>query len=459
MFAPQQYPGIPGPPYCQYIPNPFMTPQIPSMIPNMQQDTGEKRNWSPNTNTSPSTLNEEKRKRNESGDLENRESSGPDEKKEPTMTDLKTYMDAIMARLNTTATKIDISSLNDRISAQNIEIEQIKVKMQKHDDEMKNLQTIIDEEVAASLSRKLQTADGGTRMTTNNMAANGNDRSQNTTSTRRNLIIEGLKGESDDEMCSELIRICAVIKITVYRRDIENIVRYKRCDETSTKPGPVNVTVSRIGLCDTILRKKNGLKDNDDTQGIYINADESFEVRKAKSTLRKVSKMGLPIEIRHDRIQVDNIWYTTSDIEKIPVKYMPLVEDDLGATGGAVGGESQPMKDKRDEQSTKDKLPSKTLTSPGKRRLIYRGEKMRITKAGLVFSGPTAYISNMSYAPITVDDIPHDTNEEAYQYKKAKTHGCDGLAEALKEMENVYKIRKEGGGHYYNRRMEGKCPL
>ena len=40
------------------------------------------------------------------------------------MQGFKTYMDAIMARLNTTATKVDISSINDKIVAQNLEIEQ-----------------------------------------------------------------------------------------------------------------------------------------------------------------------------------------------------------------------------------------------------------------------------------------------------------------------------------------------
>ena len=70
---------------------------------------------------------------------------------------------------------------------------------------------------------------------------------------------------------------------------------------------------------------------------------------------------------------------------------------------------------------------------------------MRITKAGLLFSGPTAYISNMSYAPILVDGIPHDSNEEAHQYKKAKTHGLDELAEAIHNMENSYEIKKDGG--------------
>ena len=89
------------------------------------------------------------------------------------MTDLKTAMDAILTRLNTTATKVDVATINDKITAQNCEIEQLKTKMQKHEDKMKKMQSIIDEGVAASLHRKLQTADQTTRMTTSNMAESG----------------------------------------------------------------------------------------------------------------------------------------------------------------------------------------------------------------------------------------------------------------------------------------------
>ena len=68
---------------------------------------------------------------------------------------------------------------------------------------------------------------------------------------------------------------------------------------------------------------------------------------------------------------------------------------------------------------------------------------MRITKARLLFSGPSAFISNMSHAPIKVGAIDHDSNEEAYQYTKAKDHGCDVLAQAVLEMEDSHQIQRE----------------
>ena len=427
MFAPQQYPGLQPQAYCQYLPAPFMPQQMTPLLPNNQQDVREKRNLSPTTPISPTAISEEKRRRNQSGDDIDSDSVS----KEPTMTDLKTYMDAIMARLNTTATKIDIASINDKITAQNLEIDQLKSRMQKHDEEMKKLQTTIDEGVAARLHRNLESADLRTRLTTTNMAASDPERSKFTTSTRTNLIIEGLEGDMEEEMIANVIKICASIKITIYASEIEAVTRYKRRDENSKKPGPVNVTLSRALLRDTILRKKNGLKDVPAMQGIFINADEPLEVRKGKSILRKIARnvksMGESIEIRHDRIEIDGVWYTVRDIDRIPDKYKPIDEEDMGAVGG----------DELKPDSTKSE------TAIRKRRLIKRGEKMRITKAGLLFSGPTAYISNMAYAPIKVGDTPHDSNEEAYQYRKAKDHGCDGLAEAILHMEDTHEIKRE----------------
>ena len=432
MFTLQQFASMQTPAYCQFLPNPYMTPQIPAMIPNANQDTREKRFLSPTTLISPTAINDEKRRRNEGGDTDD---NGSDSTKEPTMLDLKTYMDALMARLNTTATKVDISAINDKITAQNVEIDQLKSRMQKHDEDIKKLQTIVDEGVAASLNRKLRSADDTTRMITTNMVAEGQDRSRAQSSKRRNLIIEGLTGNTEDEMCAALIHVYDSIGLTMYKSDIEIITRYKRRDEKATKPGPVNVTIARIGLRDNILRNKKELYGIPEMQGVFINADESLETRKAKSTLRKVSRnvkiMGHPIEIRHDRIQLDVRWYTTNDIDEIPVKFIPMEEGELGAVGGLP----------RNSNTEQDK--EKALPSGSKGKLIKKGEKMRITKAGFLFSGPTAYISNMAYTPIKVGDVPHDTNEEAYQYRKCKDHGCDTLAEAILSMDDAHQIKRE----------------
>ena len=404
-------------------------PQVPTQIPTFQQVQGEKRILSPNA-TPPNKTQDDKRQRNGSTDMEEGLSTTESDQG-PTMTDLKTAMDAILTRLNTTATKVDIASINDKIMAQNLEIDQLKTKMGKHEEDMKKLQSLFDESVAANLNRKPESADRRPRMQTNNMASTSPNRYPNQQSKRRNLIIEGLGGESEEDMCVKLIELCESIDVTLYKSEIEYITRFKRREGSVKRPGPVLVTISRIVVRDNILCKKNVLKDMEGKEGIFINADETLDVRRAKSTLRKVARItkqqGIEIEFRHDRIFIEGVWYTTDDVNKIPSKYMPLNEDDRGAVGG------------KDKDLAENPIPGMEK----REQLIKRGEKMRITKVGLCFSGPTAYPSNMHYAPIAVKDKVHDSNEQCFQYDKAKEHGCDELAETIKGLDDPYEIKRE----------------
>ena len=297
MFATAQYPGLQQPTgYCQFVPAPFLPTQVQPQIPTFQQ--GEKRLLSPNAIISPTATKEDKRLRNGSGEPEDKMSTS-DSEQEPTMSDLKTAMDAILARLGTTATKVDIASINDKITAQNVEIDQIKTKMVKQEEDLKKLQSLFDGTVAANLNRKPETAEGEPPML--NMAPAGPNRSENASSKQRNLIIEGLGGNTEDDMCGEFIKVCASIDVTLYRNEIEYITRYKRRADSDMKPGPVLVTITRTLLRNNILKKKRGLLQVEGMGSIFINADETLEIRRAKSMLRKVARItqqqGVNIEV------------------------------------------------------------------------------------------------------------------------------------------------------------------
>ena len=77
--------------------------------------------------------------------------------------------------------------------------------------------------------------------------------------------------------------------------------------------------------------------------------------------------------------------------------------------------------------------------------LINPGKKMRITKYGLLFSGPTAYQSNLYKAPIQFHQKDYTTNEHAFQCKEAERHDKKDLAEALKDIPTAYEVKIEGG--------------
>ena len=77
--------------------------------------------------------------------------------------------------------------------------------------------------------------------------------------------------------------------------------------------------------------------------------------------------------------------------------------------------------------------------------LIQPGEKMQMTEYGLLFSGPTAYPSNLFKTPIQFQKKDYTSNEQAFQCTKATRHEKNEIAEALKQMTSSYEIKIEGG--------------
>ena len=67
---------------------------------------------------------------------------------------------------------------------------------------------------------------------------------------------------------------------------------------------------------------------------------------------------------------------------------------------------------------------------------------MRVTSAGLLFSGPTAYPSNLFKAPATSDD--KNSNEQTYKFTKAEKHATGELAQSLMELTDTWEIKNEG---------------
>ena len=91
---------------------------------------------------------------------------------------------------------------------------------------------------------------------------------------RRNLIIEGQKSESDPDVISGVLAISVAIGVTFYAKEIEQVIRLNRRDDTKKRPRPVLVTVSRAVLPDNIFRKKGDLSKVRGMEQMFVNADE-----------------------------------------------------------------------------------------------------------------------------------------------------------------------------------------
>ena len=70
--------------------------------------------------------------------------------------------------------------------------------------------------------------------------------------------------------------------------------------------------MKRAVLRDNILKSKWALMEDPDMSGIFINADETKEVRIAKSILRKTAynakQDGIEVEYRHNKVKIAETW-------------------------------------------------------------------------------------------------------------------------------------------------------
>ena len=176
--------------------------------------------------------------------------------------------------------------------------------------------------------------------------------------------------------------------------------------------------------------------------GVFTNADESKEVRIVKSILRNTAynakQDGIKVEYRHNKIKIAE----TNDIDKLPEKYTANIKSNIAA------GKDKPPKSKETD-------PLVNMQTLGTSQFqLHKGEKIRLTKAGLLFSGPSAFPSNMYYAPITVGNINHDCNEQSCQYDKAKDHGFDELAEEIWGTDEPFNMKKATKIYYDYRRVD-----
>ena len=130
---------------------------------------------------------------------------------------------------------------------------------------------------------------------------------------------------------------------------------------------------------------------------------------------------------KHDRVSINDIIYTTDNYDQIPAKY--LKNSDAGQNES-----EEPM-----EAAGGEPLPD------AKEGLIRKGERMRITRRGLCFSGPGSYISNMAYIPIKFNNREYESNEQAFQWTKAMDHHDPDHAKEIKKTENSYEVKTAGG--------------
>ena len=224
-----------------------------------------------------------------------------------------------------------------------------------------------------------------------------------------------------------IIKVAEALNVGLFASEIESVIRIKRRDDKDVRPGPVIATFTRVILRDSIITKKPGLHEVEGMSQVFINADERLQVRRAKAMLRKAAYLtrqeGCEVQMRHDRIMIDNNLYTVETVYTLPKKYMVSTP----SVSGAEGGMEIPT-------SLHEDQPKETSVPKMDRNIKFEikpGENMRLSKKGLLFSGPSAFISNLSRYPVRFEDRDYTSNEQGYQWTKATRHEEEEIAKEI----------------------------
>ena len=258
---------------------------------------------------------------------------------------------------------------------------------------------------------------------------------------RNNLVFEGLPMAAEAELEPHILQICTTLGIIAYPTDIDLIIPMKRRNSISTKPPPVLVGFNQLHVRSALLRLKSKLVNFPKYPTVYINPDEPIEIRRNKATFRKIAYKARQdwktVLIRNDWMQIEDDVYYVADLDKVPDQYKPTppakpTDDEKSAdsdqpiqeTDGAVGGA----------------LP-KTQAKQRSRSKIYTRVKIKQTKAGLTFSGPSAFLSHMYNCDFTYDSNPYTSVEQGFHHIHA-THDLEfEIAEAIMDLYKAVDIK------------------
>ena len=139
------------------------------------------------------------------------------------------------------------------------------------------------------------------------------------------------------------------------------------------------------------------------------------------------------MEIRNDYVKIDDEVFTVSDLDKVPEKYKPTpfkppVLPDSTREQGAMAGAPLPGSIQAPTTAEEQPLPKCE-------------RKIKLTKAGYTFSGPTAYLSHMYRCDFVFSKTPYTSVEQGYHFAHANQAKDFELAKTIMALTNTQDIK------------------
>ena len=340
----------------------------------------------------------------------------------------------IMAELKKVATKEDLVQVKGTLVAQSAEIQQLRTELEKHSDRIKALET----EAGARAARETNSTAGPDVYKPQRKQYGGAhaDRLPRQQQRRQNVVIHGLNVKKDEELMENILDLCQAMGEIVFSSDVEEIVRLGRSETPGINTSPIKVTFQFAYIRNNILQKKANLLKSAKFSSVFINADEPIEVRRMKGMFRKIAQKarddGKTVTYRADLIQINDVVYQANELTKIPKEYMPEEIRRVARNEG---------------RSDTDTVPSNGNAGPGAEtpQVLLSPEpnvKNKMTKSGITFSGPTAYLSNMSKSDLVYKGQKYTSSEQGIQHQNALHHKVMDIAEKILDATSTKQIKK-----------------
>ena len=432
-----------------------------------------------------------------------------DRRPDPTSAAILARLDTISAELALTVKSADIADIvrkddlkqiQTQINSLTTELQDIRKKLNDQIRGLKELSEIVDKNTASIINVGQETAEVRARLNSKqtgpnlaSVAANSNqenNRSTGMSPKRLNIIIEGVPMDTD--LYEFVLSLAQEVEIILYKKDITTLVRLGRKEASDNRPGPVLVGFERSYPRDKILKKKGMLKGSRVFSEIWINADETIEVRKLKSKFRRVAyrarQIGEQVYFNHESIRINDQLFYADDVPKLFEKY-EVEEDRPRPPRRQPPPPSQPRPNQppsspregphtdmdNDAQTAREPQPcvvdigqnkstpqAATNLDARKTIPIYTlypptdpAVKIKLTKSGLTFSGYTSFISNHYERPFIFEDIEHRTVDHGYCFKKAMCYDRPDLADKIQQtigpIEAKDHVRNLGGNKKWER--------
>ena len=395
-----------------------VTPRVRPADPYIPEKS-QKRDLSVGSTPSPTASTQSGKKfRSDTGEFDwtVMELESPDITLADVMAQLK--LTAKVSDLEDVAKKKDLVELQGLVSANTVEIQQLRENLETQSKRIQLLEESAGRQVASMFSRTRPEVDV-TRINKYG-DAQSNPSQQNTR--RQNLVFEGIPAmDNERDIVGFVVQLCAALEIIAYPADIEDVVPMRRRDG-SDKPLPILVTFAQLHIRSAILRRKYKLANLTKFSSVFINPDEPVETRRAKAVFRRVGyqarKDGKSVLIRDDWIKINETQYRISDIDQIPDKY----KCDLTSPTVSVRARDEPGNDSNTDQARPKKV------------------KIKLTPAGLCFSGPSAYLSHMHRCSFTYRKNPYSSVEQGLHHQHAEIEGDTEIAAAM-NIHNPYDFK------------------